>query len=366
MQASFIRSSDAGLFAESEFWDRCAYSIAPRRFLFTLASLELAPGVQISQTFVHGHLRARSAYRGDGVHVELAEIRSQRAYLQAAGAVRSATVVTTAGCLLDRLSSDWAQSISIRLDAARTAAILDDGLRAKLGARIVGRSGRRALVAGVTRAGYQLRRRIKEILAHVEAEASAVAPSCGAHVLDLGVDASEVFAGYGDALVEMTRNVIDEAASGVLAPVARLAPARVELARQIEALLWRAPSLDRDRDLSLCEIARRFKTSRRTVQCALQEYFGLGYVAYRRVVRLHQLRRAIESQRGRASLTRLGHDFHFTHFGRLAADYRALFGRLPSDDLREEHRDAAATSEAQRLGSRPQGEPEPGRSRQGP
>ena len=344
MKASFIRSSDAELFATPGLWDLRAYSVTPITLKFTLASLELAPGIRIGRTFVDGHLRARGAFCGEGVHLEFAEMRSQRAYLQALSAVQSAAVVTPAGCLLDGLSSHWAESFSIHLDAARTTAILDDDLRAKLGVLIAGSSGPRALVAGVTRAGHQLRRRIREMLAHVEAQASAAAPPGAAYVFDLCADARQLFAGYGEALLEMAHTVIAEACSGAFAPVARPASVRVEIARQVEALLWAPPALDRDEDVSLDEIAQRLKISRRTIQIALQEFFGLGYLAYRRLVRLHQLREAIARQDGKASLTRLGHDFHFTHFGRLAADYRALFGRLPSDDLRKRSRSAALTA----------------------
>ncbi len=343
MKASFIHSSDAELFATPGLWDLRAYSVTPITFQFTLASLELAPGIRISRTVIDGHLRARGVFCGEGVHLEFVEMRSQRAYLQSLSEVQSAAVITSAGSSRDTLSSEWAESFSIHLDAARTAAILDADLRAKLDALIAGPSGRRALVAGVTRAGHQLRRRIREMLAHVEVEAGAVAPPGAAHVFDLCADARQLFSGYGEALLEMTRTVIEQACSGAFAPVARPASVRVEIAREIEALLWEPPALDRDEDVSLDEIAQRLRISRRTIQIALQEFFGLGYVAYRRLVRLHQLRDAIARRGGKTSLARLGYDFHFSHFGRLAADYKALFGRLPSDDLRNRSRSAAVT-----------------------
>ena len=138
MKASFLRSSEADGFAPPGLWDLRAYSVTPINLQFILASLELAPGIRISRTVIDGQLRARGAFCGEGVSLEFVEMRSQRAYIQAFSAVQSASVVTPAGCLLDGLSSHWAESFSIHLDAARTAAILDADLRAKLDALIAG------------------------------------------------------------------------------------------------------------------------------------------------------------------------------------------------------------------------------------
>jgi len=334
MKAGFFCSSDAELFAAPEVWDLRAYSLSPKTFNFTVASLEAAPGVHIDCTVINGHLRTAGALRGKGLFIKFAEARSERAYLQSMSDVQSAMVITPAGCVWDGLSSHWARCFSIHLDAARTAAVLDSALRAKVDALTAGPAGRRGIVTGISRAGHQLRRRIREMLAHVEAAPAASAPVGAHHVFDLGAEAPGLFAGYGEALLEMARNVIEEACGGAFAPVARPASVRLELARQVEALLWAAPDPCRDGDYSLDEVAQRLKTSRRTLQTAVQEYFGLGFVAYRKFVRLNQLRQAIAGRDRHASLTRLGLDFHFTHPGRLAADYRALFGRLPSDDFR--------------------------------
>ena len=73
----------------------------------------------------------------------------------------------------------------------------------------------------------------------------------------------------------------------------------------------------------------------RTLRFILVEQYGTSPIRLLRCRRLCQLRRHLRAECGGAgSLARIASRFGFRHMGTLAADYRALFGELPSETRR--------------------------------
>jgi AraC family ethanolamine operon transcriptional activator len=74
--------------------------------------------------------------------------------------------------------------------------------------------------------------------------------------------------------------------------------------------------------------------SQRTLEYAFQERLGTSPVAFIRRLRLHAVRRALlAAERGGATVTEIAMTFGFYQLGRFAAEYRAIFGELPSATL---------------------------------
>jgi AraC-like DNA-binding protein len=74
--------------------------------------------------------------------------------------------------------------------------------------------------------------------------------------------------------------------------------------------------------------------SPRTLEYAFRENLGLSPGAFVRQLRLHALRRELLANRlGESSVTELAYHLGFTQLGRLAGDYRRVFGELPSATL---------------------------------
>lgn len=71
----------------------------------------------------------------------------------------------------------------------------------------------------------------------------------------------------------------------------------------------------------------------RTLDYAFREHTGMTPQAYLRAVRLDELRRLLRSG-AYATVGEAAHACGFWHMGKLAADYRAQFGELPSETLR--------------------------------
>jgi AraC-like DNA-binding protein len=90
--------------------------------------------------------------------------------------------------------------------------------------------------------------------------------------------------------------------------------------------------------LSVEQLATAAGVSERTLRDAFQHYFGVGPVQYLNMRTLHQIRRALKTaDPSRATVTEIATQFGVWHFGRLAQDYRFLFGELPSQTLRHLH-----------------------------
>jgi AraC family ethanolamine operon transcriptional activator len=87
--------------------------------------------------------------------------------------------------------------------------------------------------------------------------------------------------------------------------------------------------------LSVDQVAAAAGVSERTLRDAFQHHFGVGPVRYLNLRTLHQIRRLLKAaDPSQATVAGIAARFGVWHFGRLAQDYRFLFGELPSQTLR--------------------------------
>lgn len=90
--------------------------------------------------------------------------------------------------------------------------------------------------------------------------------------------------------------------------------------------------------LSVDQLATSAGVSERTLRDAFLNYFGVPPVQYLNRRSLHQIRKAlIAADPSTVTVTEIATQFGVWQFGRMARDYRFLFGELPSDTLRRSH-----------------------------
>jgi AraC family ethanolamine operon transcriptional activator len=90
--------------------------------------------------------------------------------------------------------------------------------------------------------------------------------------------------------------------------------------------------------LSLDKLAGAAGVSERTLRDAFHWYFGIAPVQYLNRRTLHQVRKALKiADPTVATVTEIATQFGVWQFGRMARDYRLLFGELPSETLRYQH-----------------------------
>jgi AraC family ethanolamine operon transcriptional activator len=83
--------------------------------------------------------------------------------------------------------------------------------------------------------------------------------------------------------------------------------------------------------LSVLQLCREFDVSERTLRYAFQEVRGLSPMACFKANRLNAVRQELKAAAaGTTTVHEIAQRWGFFHTGEFAADYRRLFGELPS------------------------------------
>ena len=86
--------------------------------------------------------------------------------------------------------------------------------------------------------------------------------------------------------------------------------------------------------ISIDDLAKSAGVSKRTLEYAFAERFGVSPKEYLMILRLRGLRLELrDSSPARAKVSEIASHWGFWHMGQLAADYRKRFGELPSQTL---------------------------------
>ncbi len=120
-----------------------------------------------------------------------------------------------------------------------------------------------------------------------------------------------------------------------LCPGSPPAPLEVTHRRQrgFELAIESIRSADLD-DLNVADLCTQVGVSQRTLEYAFRERLGVSPMEFIRRLRLHGVRRALlAASRKDETVASIAMTFGFYQLGRFAADYRAVFGELPSVTL---------------------------------
>jgi AraC-like DNA-binding protein len=90
-----------------------------------------------------------------------------------------------------------------------------------------------------------------------------------------------------------------------------------------------------DQPLYIPDLCREIGASARTLRVCCQEYLGMGPKRHLLLRRMHLVQRALsESTPVDTTVTEIATRYGFWQFGRLAVEYKALFGEAPSATLK--------------------------------
>ena len=91
-----------------------------------------------------------------------------------------------------------------------------------------------------------------------------------------------------------------------------------------------------EKPLTLKQLAQGLESSSSALSYGFQDAFGMSPMRYLKVQRLHAVRRCLKTADPRLhSIQALSNRFGFWSAGHFARDYKAMFGELPSETLRE-------------------------------
>jgi AraC-like DNA-binding protein len=118
-------------------------------------------------------------------------------------------------------------------------------------------------------------------------------------------------------------------------------PARRVMARIQEHLITRA-----DAPVYMPELRHAIGVAERTLRLHCKKSLGMSLQAYLRQRRMHLAHRALIEADGHTTVTDIATRYGFGELGRFAVHYRTLFGRSPSETLREKPKPAASQAAA--------------------
>ncbi|ATE58619.1 helix-turn-helix domain-containing protein [Thauera sinica] len=87
--------------------------------------------------------------------------------------------------------------------------------------------------------------------------------------------------------------------------------------------------------ITVADLCAELRVSRRTLQYSFQDVLNLNPVSFLRAMRLNGVRRALKrADPAAGTVADIAARWGFWHLSHFAADYRAMFGELPSETLR--------------------------------
>ncbi|NMG74962.1 helix-turn-helix domain-containing protein [Aromatoleum diolicum] len=94
-----------------------------------------------------------------------------------------------------------------------------------------------------------------------------------------------------------------------------------------------------DEPITVADLCTELEVSRRTLQYSFQDILNLNPVSFLRALRLNGVRRELKkAEPASHQIADIAARWGFWHLSHFAADYKAMFGELPSDTLRQETR----------------------------
>lgn len=111
---------------------------------------------------------------------------------------------------------------------------------------------------------------------------------------------------------------------------------RIMIAKEIENILWTNRGGAEGPLNSLDDFADHFQITRRSIQLAIQETFNSSFTELRNSIKLHQARDALREIKDHGSVSQVARMHGFEHLGRFSSQFKRMFGRLPSDEVRKD------------------------------
>jgi AraC family ethanolamine operon transcriptional activator len=174
--------------------------------------------------------------------------------------------------------------------------------------------------------------RIHERLQLARPDRSAPLNRALVRYLDLGISSGVTARADGARWLE--NRILETLISSVGFPqIQAPRPQRLHLAKVAEDYL----QAHADLPISVSELCEITGINQRTLFLGFQERYGLGPMAYLKVLRLNHAHRELSQADpafGNVSVTRLAMKWGFFHLGRFSVEYRDLFGESPGETLK--------------------------------
>lgn len=295
-------------------WGRKAlYRLSSGRIHLVRKALALAPGLSIEETrLVAGAMRLRAELDPGVLQIGAIDAPEMRA--MGLSVKNLCSFAAYGGCSVNLASHGPATLLLLSFDAGLASWAIPEHARAPFLEAMRTPLGPKAAIRPVTPTAWRLLEAARGALAQAESPAGEAHPRrCDRE----------------DDIMSLTRSFIEEVAgmSGLVPP--HNPWSRCALALDVESLLLTLPDLDAQARVSIDDAARRLAYSRRSIQLAVNEEFGLGFLALKRSIRLQQAHALLNSDRA-PGVGCVARALEFNHLSRFSLEYRKMFGVPPS------------------------------------
>lgn len=292
-------------------WHGDAYRIAPGRFVFEGRRVGFGPRACTDSWRCQGSVRARFTLVPVTVHVGF--ISGDDLRVRGRTLPGAALTVTVGGSSLDISTRGTASGLGVSVQAGSLDASLVAAWRV--------RAADQTVLLPIEGSAVALRALLQRSAADPSGNDGATVGDTGHEAIG---DASTLVAAVDAALRDaLPRDGLRLAAGG---------RRRHALAAAAEQLIWDRVRAPDPGDTSLDALCAALGTTRRTLQLAFQEHFGVNFGLITRAARLQRVRDELRD--GVASVSDTAFRHGFEHLGRFAGYYREFYGENPSVTLR--------------------------------
>lgn len=293
-------------------WSQQAIRLGPGELGFCVNAVELADGVYVDETWLSGAASLEAnvhpdslligIFTGDGLRLQGSAIRAPH------------VCVTPPGARWDAASSRGGHWQAVHLSGPRLRDLMGDSTAAHIAALAeIGQGG--TITVAPTDKARALHELLRDLL------------RAGGAPERKGADASQAI----EKLKLLAGAVVKEILAGESERLVRAAPRRAQVARASAGMIWANVQSGTVNGIELDDVASALGVSRRTVQLAFSEYFGVSFRTMHHAARLHRAHVMIRAQGHELSVTQIATRCGFAHLGRFSRYYQRMFGRLPRE-----------------------------------
>jgi len=300
-------------------WDKKYYRLGSKDFHFSKRSLDLTSQLNIQENILYaGRVRLEGAIEPG--RLQIAFVESEELRLIGASIDNCIMTVAYDNACWEAVANMKGRGLTINIHANLSAKLFSPEDLEALKQAMSGIHGKNAIISPMFPIAQTTKKAAQECLDTFENY-----DLLGNHASD-----PTILPWEPEEIMELCVNIIEEVVKKDFIQATLGEMQRRQLARAVEEYLWQDPSKLLHKDFSLDFFANKLGASRRTIQTAVKEVFGIGFVELKRLIRLQQIRYNLLLKKDHLSVLTLAQSYAVGHFGRFAKDYRDLFGELPS------------------------------------
>lgn len=300
--------------ASSEGWGHKIYKVSPDQLRFQKKTLRFSDNLFIEHKVMHAGSARMTGRIGEG-RLSLLFFQSENAKFLGYSTKENLMSLSFSGSNWDAVATAPAESFSLQANSVITETILPKK-NAELLKKRMSKNGRsEALILPLISEAKPL--------SHALKQGFYLAKNA-----NFETESEEKLIWLEQDLIELASVLMDQFLKADVITLPSSQIIKRKIANEIEEMLWLDPE-DSEIQISLQTLVEHFNYSRRQIQMAIEENFGMGFVALKRLIRLHQAHQKLKAKPKRVQIQQIARNYEFLNHGRFSGYYKEMFGVEP-------------------------------------